>query len=494
MTPAAGLLPPQPGLVSGPPALCPQVPGSFWSPRRRCLSQLPGGPGHPGPSAEDAPACRLPGSPVDPLPAWPGRVQPGARSAPRAAGTGRVAGGTQPRPAFELREGRRCRAASVQASAKPARLRAAHPGGRACMRVRGACSACCPRSWGGGAAVGFAAGRWCAVRPRAGRRAAPSSLRFPGRVAAPPLARGHSQEGFDPGGETAERPPEGARRGERGLGVPRACTSARPEPRAPRVPGGSPAAAAPPPRRAARASPAPPWRRRPGAAQLGWALSRRDAGGAGRAAPPGENNEAALRTGAGRVAGLEPHQSRGAAAPGATAERRGLSHTPRERVWRHVRRRSARVQGCRLRGSSAPPAGPTVRRPGSRRRLRAWAPGPRFPLPSLPCAPRGSVAAGPRLGRWVGASGAAGGEPPAPRLCPHGAPAFLRICPALPGIKRWRLNSLCIRGSWAPSSCPTPRVQHTPQHRHFLQEMETLGSAVKVHPWEEGADRGQWLL
>lgn len=143
MTPAAGLLPPQPGLVSGPPALCPQVPGSFWSPRRRCLSQLPGGPGHPGPSAEDAPACRLPGSPVDPLPAWPGRVQPGARSAPRAAGTGRVAGGTQPRPAFELREGRRCRAASVQASAKPARLRAAHPGGRACMRVRGACRAWC---------------------------------------------------------------------------------------------------------------------------------------------------------------------------------------------------------------------------------------------------------------------------------------------------------------------------------------------------------------
>lgn len=362
-------------------------------------------------------------------------------------------------------------------------------GARACcVRAR------CPRSWGGGAAVAFAAGRWCAVRPRAGRRAAPSSLRFPGRVGAPPLARGHSQEGFDPGGETAERPPEGARRGERGMGVPRACTSARPEPRAPRVPGGSPAAAAPPPRRAARASPAPPWRRRPGAAQLGWALSRRDAGGAGRAAPPGENNEAALRTGPGRVGGLEPHQSRGAAAPGATAERRGLSHTSRERVWRHVRRRSARVQGCRLRGSSAPPAGPTVRRPGSRRRLRAWAPGPRFPLPSLPCAPRGSVAAGPRLGRWVGASGAAGGEPPAPRLCPHGAPAFLRICPALPGIKRWRLNSLCIRGSWAPSSCPTPRVQHTPQHRHFLQEMETLGFAVKVHPWEEGADRGQWLL
>ena len=37
-------------------------------------------------------------------------------------------------------------------------------------------------------------------------------------------------------------------------------------------------------------------------------------------------------------------------------------------------------------------------------------------------------------------------------------------------------------------------VQHTPQHRHFLQEMQTLGLAVEVHPWEEGADRGQWLL
>lgn len=357
-------------------------------------------------------------------------------------------------------------------------------GARACcVRAR------CPRSCGGGAAVAFAPGvgvpsaRERGAEPRQAACASPAGsepLRSPGVTA----KKGSRRLSVPRGGPSwRARTWRAARAHKRAPGAPR-----------PRVPGGSPAAAAPPPRerpalpppllgagppeprswagrcpgrtRAARGGPLLPGRTmRPLSARArgGWGAWSRIRAAALR--PPGRRLSGGARV-------TRPASACGGTSGGARA----------------------RVQGCRLRGSSTLPAGPTVRRPGSRRRLRAWAPGPRFLLPSLPCAPRGSVAAGPRRGRWVGASGAAGGEPPAPRLCPHGAPAFLRICPALPGIKRWRLNSLCIRGSWAPSSCPTPRVQHTPQHRHFLQEMETLGFVVKVHPWEEGADRGQWLL
>lgn len=83
------------------------------------------------------------------------------------------------------------------------------------------------------------------------------------------------------------------------------------------------------------------------------------------------------------------------------------------------------------------------------------------------------------------------GGSPGPHLRPHGAlpsSGFTRDKTLVPQ------PSLFMGRGWLPSPCPTPRVQHTPQHRHFLQEMETLGFVVKVHPWEEGADRGQWLL
>ena len=79
------------------------------------------------------------------------------------------------------------------------------------------------------------------------------------------------------------------------------------------------------------------------------------------------------------------------------------------------------------------------------------------------------------------------GSSPGPHLCLHGALPFLGFT----RYKTLRLSSLFMGRGWVPSPCPIPSVQHTPQHRHFLQEVETLGFVVKVHPWEEGADRGQ---
>lgn len=252
------------------------------------------------------------------------------------------------------------------------------------------------------------------------------------------------------------------------------------------------AAAAPPPRQSGPRFPRPslapaPRSRAAGLGAVPAGRGRRRAGGSS-----GENNEAALRTGAGQVAGLEPHQSRGAAAPGRRLSGGAESHAPRARVEARPEALGAR----RGAGSAALGSlrGPTLRRPGSRRRLRAWAPRPHaFRSRRCPARPAALWPPAPVLDGGSGASGAAGGAA-GPRLCPHGAPALLKDLSRFTRDKTLAPPAAFASVEAGPSSCPTPRVQHTPQHRHFLQEMETLGSAVKAIPGRRGADRGQWLL
>lgn len=206
------------------------------------------------------------------------------------------------------------RSQRVQASIKPVLPSKAHPRSRARMRVRGVCRCAC---WV----------RACApCRHSLSCRAvasvfslptswAPSGLRAacapPAGSEPPSLAQGHNQEGFNPGGETAQRPPEGFRRGKAGSWESADLErSARAQTRL-RSPAdcACPAAHTPPQRRhTALRFPRP---------LLGTGLPEpcswsgrcpgRMRAGAGRAAPPGENNEAALRTGPGAGGGAWSH-------------------------------------------------------------------------------------------------------------------------------------------------------------------------------------------
>jgi len=168
--------------------------------------------------------------------------------------------------------------------------------------------------------------RWCPVCPRPGPQAPRSSLRFPGGsepLGSPRVtAKKGSTRAGGAGGDSAERPPEGLRRGKAGTWRARTWSAAHVHRHAPGAPRAARARRLTRPHSALRPAlpPPPPWHRPPQPCSWSGRCPGRMRAGAGRAAPPGENNEAALRTGPGRVGGLEPHQSRGAAAPGATAE------------------------------------------------------------------------------------------------------------------------------------------------------------------------------
>lgn len=109
------------------------------------------------------------------------------------------------------------------------------------------------------------------------------ALPRPGRS---PFARPGSQprrvQPGEGGGESAERPPEGLRRGKAGTWRADLECRARAQTRARSFTDRAcPAAHTPPQRSAARTSPAPSLAPAPPALQLVWALSRQDAGGPG---------------------------------------------------------------------------------------------------------------------------------------------------------------------------------------------------------------------
>lgn len=181
--PSGGLLPPQPGLVSGPPALCPQ------SPAPSGLRRLPP-PSSWWVRATQGRALRTllragcQARPVDPLPAWPGQVRQ-AHGAPRGLLGQAMAGGTQPRPAFELKRERagRCPRGQRAGFSQTCASESSTPRGP-CVHACAWCVQCVlPALVGRRCLVGFAAGRWCAVRPRAGApsRAKQPALPRPGR-------------------------------------------------------------------------------------------------------------------------------------------------------------------------------------------------------------------------------------------------------------------------------------------------------------------------
>ena len=149
------------------------------------------------------------------------------------------------------------------------------------------------------------------------------ALPRPGRS---PFARPGSQprrvQPGEGGGESAERPPEGLRRGKAGTWRARTWSAVHVHRHAPGASRTARARLLTRPHSAQRPAlpPPPPWHRPPQPCSWSGRCPGRMRAGPGWAAPPGENNEAGLRTGPGRVGGLEPHQSRGAAAPGATAE------------------------------------------------------------------------------------------------------------------------------------------------------------------------------